>query len=268
MLPFVFKEQHGLTLITDVKGGLQNLPAEIRLHIIEDLDPASSTCLGVTCKAFYNLYWVTNKKVPLNTWVPDTKDTEDIEDIEYTEDCPMLAKLLKDWVEKSSAVSLMYDWSESPGRFLTIASFNKSMEEHPIRQDHFSQAYSELQMEWPGIALADYDPILDEFNESYCDAEILATWEYEDTEKEHPGMGVPTDKQIRRSERWQAKRRAGLIDDPSYDIDEIDSEHSSREGSDNGSEENAEEDENDEEPNEDDEEASQEDDEIQEDGEK
>jgi hypothetical protein len=47
------------------KSPFELLPVELKLQIFEHLSPISSTCLGLTCKAFYGIHWDRHGKVPL-----------------------------------------------------------------------------------------------------------------------------------------------------------------------------------------------------------
>jgi hypothetical protein len=57
---------------------LVTLAPEIHLLLIDILDPVSSTCLGLTCKVFYNLHRARHGTVPLHapddgreiSWLP------------------------------------------------------------------------------------------------------------------------------------------------------------------------------------------------------
>lgn len=48
---------------------LISLPPEIQRAIFKYLGPVSSTCLGLTCTAFYRIYWSIHRKVRL--WEAD-----------------------------------------------------------------------------------------------------------------------------------------------------------------------------------------------------
>ncbi len=59
------------------KPHLTTLPTELHLKIFKHLPAVPSTCLGLTCKAFYRIHWSVHGQVPLeeddvdlNTWLP------------------------------------------------------------------------------------------------------------------------------------------------------------------------------------------------------
>jgi len=50
-------------------SSITTLPTELHLALFKLLDPVTSTCLGLTCKAFYAIHWSDHGRVPL--WAPE-----------------------------------------------------------------------------------------------------------------------------------------------------------------------------------------------------
>jgi len=68
---------------------VQTLPTEIHLLIFDQLHVITSTCLGLTCKTFYNIHFNLHGKVPL-----DMEDTR----LAFPPDGIALTTLLERWM--------------------------------------------------------------------------------------------------------------------------------------------------------------------------
>jgi len=106
-----------MTLATGTPS-LLNFPAEIHLLLLEQLDPVSSTCLGLTCKKLYAYHRTLHGTVSLNTPSPEPC-------VNYypLRESPwgriQLWKLLKNWFP----LGWSYDWRT--GKYLDLEGWSQ-----------------------------------------------------------------------------------------------------------------------------------------------
>ncbi|KAE9367896.1 hypothetical protein N431DRAFT_444971 [Stipitochalara longipes BDJ] len=112
---------------------LATLSTELKLQIMNNLDKVSSTCLGVTCKTFYNLYLEKHGVVRLSSGGN-----------KFVRNGKMLANYLAKWVlEISSIITTKL-----------IAKWMKEEEENALEEARYS---------WYGLDRGDYQEIADSY---------------------------------------------------------------------------------------------------------
>jgi hypothetical protein len=91
------------------KSFLASLPAELLAGIIQYLDPIQSVCVGLTCKAFYEIHWKIHGKVGLFE-LPSRLGN-------YSLISPLLREFVSPWMKKAG-----YHFSYSKRKFLRYNS--------------------------------------------------------------------------------------------------------------------------------------------------
>jgi hypothetical protein len=156
------------------------MPAELLLKVHDLLHPVSSTCFGLTCKAFYTLHRKTHGKIKLNTQLIDEAG------VEFSKNGSMLVNYLKSWVPQG------WNYNYNERKFVTEERFEEFLEE--IEEEETRQMYADYECTYEGLEPDEYDELMDRWLAKVD----KAGWEYEG----RPAMIRPTKAQMRRSRKW------------------------------------------------------------------